>query len=237
MKQSIGKIVCELIQDYKDDDSVSVPILESATIAAARGATAPAYLSHLILPSHLLTIARDFYDRGRRRDCIEFCRRAYDRKQRLPEDAQIEVLRLWGLSTIRLADVTGYNSVQEELRRYTAKVAKRVSYFLEGFNFRLRGDLDKAEEMYLTAWALSRDNQHVNRELASVYCKQRRYNDAESHARAAYNIAPTNPFLIDILAETLIGKSQMGLPVDQQEINRVLAELKIYGDAPGSSFF
>jgi hypothetical protein len=29
----------------------------------------------------------------------------------------------------------------------------------------------------------------------------------------------------------------MGLPVDQQELNRVLGELKIYGDAPGSSFF
>ena len=130
-------------------------ILESATIAAARGVTAPAFLSHLILPSHLLRIARDFYDKGKRGDCIEFCRRAYDMKQRLPQEAQIEVLRLWGLSAVRLNDMDAYRNVQNELSLYTATVAKRVSYFLEGFNFRLRGDLDEAEEMHLKAWALS----------------------------------------------------------------------------------
>jgi hypothetical protein len=126
-KQSTGNAICNLIKDYKDDDSVSVPILESATIAAARGAGAPAFLSQLILPSHLLRIARDFYDRGKRGDCIEFCRRAYDMKQRLPQDAQIEVLRLWRLSAIRLNDMDAYQNVKDELHRYTTTVAKRVS--------------------------------------------------------------------------------------------------------------
>jgi tetratricopeptide (TPR) repeat protein len=236
-KQAIGNTICDLIQDYKEDDSVRVPILESATLAAAKGASAPAFLSHLILPSHLLRIARDFYDKGRRADCIEFCRRAYNMKGRLPMEAQVEVLRLWGSSAIRLNDAAAYNSVQSELAAYTSPVARRVSYFLEGFHYRLRGDLDSAERMHRQAWAISPDNQAVNRELASVYCKQHRYSEAETHARAAYKIAPTNPFLIDILAETLLGKMQMGLKIDQQELNEILHELSIYGDAPGSSFF
>lgn len=77
----------------------------------------------------------------------------------------------------------------------------------------------------------------MNRELAGLFCKQRRYPEAESHARSVYQIAPTNPFIIDILLETLLGKQQIGLPVDQDEINRLLGELRVYGDAPGSSFY
>jgi hypothetical protein len=39
------------------------------------------------------------------------------------------------------------------------------------------------------------------------------------------------------MAETLLGKAHMGLTVDQAELTRLMHELKIYGDAPGSSFF
>ena len=100
-RQSIGAKICDVIKDYQDDDSISVPILETATVAAARGAAAaPAFLSQLILPSHLLRIARDFYDKRKWGLCIEFCQRAFSMKDRLPQDAQVEVLRLWGLSTI-----------------------------------------------------------------------------------------------------------------------------------------
>jgi tetratricopeptide (TPR) repeat protein len=238
-KQSIGAAICEAIKDYKDDDFISVPILESATMAAARGGKAPAFLSHLVLPSHLLRIARDFYDRARRKDCIEFCERAYALKHRLPEDAQIEALRLWGLSAIRLGrDYSdALNRVMARLRTYTSKTARRNALFLEGFKYRFVADWDKAEEKYLAALALSPGNQSINRELASLYCKERRYAEAETYARAAYRDAPTNPFILDILAETLLGKQHFGLPVDRDEIRRIQAELKIYGDAPGSSFF
>jgi len=158
-------------------------------------------------------------------------------KDRLPIDAQVEVLRLWGLSAIRLSDARSYNDIVKRLIAYANKNATRIRLFLEGFNYRVRKDLDRAEEKFLEAWKLAPRNQSINRELASLYCKQRRYSDAETYARTAYEAAPTNPFIIDIMAETLLGKSQAGLQVDQSELNRVLRDLAIYGDAPGSSFF
>jgi hypothetical protein len=39
------------------------------------------------------------------------------------------------------------------------------------------------------------------------------------------------------LAETLLGKQQFNLPIDRAELDRIQAELKTYGDAPGLSFF
>jgi tetratricopeptide (TPR) repeat protein len=238
-KQAIGATICEAIREYQDDDSIRVPILESATIAAARGATAPKFLSNLILPSHLLRIARDLYDRKKRRDCMEFCERAFSMKRRLPEDAQIEVLRLWGLSAIRVGSAAReqLDRVMAQLGNYKSRIARRVKLFLEGFQYRLIAKWDLAEEKFLAALALSPDNQSINREIASLYCKERRYAEAESYARNAYKVAPTNPFILDILAETLLGKQQQKLPVDPTEVQRIQAELKVYGDAPGSSFF
>jgi hypothetical protein len=236
-KQKVGASICEALKDYKNEDHVSVAIIESATIAAAAGASAPPFLSNLILPSHLLRIARDYYDLRKSGVCIEFCKRAFDMKSRLTVDGQIEVLRLWGLSAIRIDDKQSYQMVLGELANYGSNIAKRNTYFLEGFYLRRHDRLDDAEEKFLSAWRLSKDNQSINHQLASLYCKQRRYNDAEAYARAAYRTAPTNPFNIDILAETLLGKMQFGLSVDVREVNRVLGELRIYGDAPGSSFY
>lgn len=116
----IGQAICDAIKDYEGDDAVSVPILESATLAAARGGSSPAYLAALILPSHLLRLARDSYDGARRADCIDFCKRAFEMKQRLPNDGQVELLRLWGLSVIRLNDDRSLEIVLNHLSSYTS---------------------------------------------------------------------------------------------------------------------
>lgn len=119
----------------------------------------------------------------------------------------------------------------------SSRLARRIGLFLEGFDLRNRNRLDEAEQKFRAAWELSKRNQSINRELAKLYCRQRRYVDAELHARAAYEDAPTNPYIIDILVETLLGKWQSGQSVDQTELARLMDELKTYGDAPGSSFF
>lgn len=236
-KKNLSLRICDLIGDYKDDDHVPVSLLESATVAAARSASGPLFLTNLVLPSHLLRIARDHYDNGQRRLCIEFCERAYAMKGRLTPDGEVEVLRLWGLSAIRLNDLPVYNDVIVKLRAKATKLARRIAFFTEGFFYRTRGDLDNAESKFLEAWKLDSYNESINRELAKLYCKQRRYNEAESYARAAYQIAPTNPYIIDIMTEMLLGKMQHDLYVDTAEVNKLLGELKIYGDAPGSSFY
>lgn len=236
-KKALNTSICEAIKNYQNDDNLPVFIIESATIAAAKGGDAPSLVVNMILPSHLLRIARDYYDNGKHRLCMEFCKRAYDMKYRLTLDAQVEVLRLWALSSIRTSDTKMYHETVEKLTQCTGRVAKRVALFIEGFFYRSHNKLEEAEEKYLDAWKLDNRNLSINRELASLYCKQGRYNEAEGHARAVYQIAPTNPFVIDILTETLLGKLHQSLPVDRKELNKLLEELKIYGDAPGSSFF
>jgi tetratricopeptide (TPR) repeat protein len=236
-KQNIGKVICDAISEYRNDDEVSVAILDGGALAAARGHKAPAFLSSLILPSHLLRIAREYYDAGKRGLCIEFCERAWAAKNRLPVEAQLEVLRLWGLSTVRIGNEEGFRKVLTLFRDYTGRTAERLLLFLEGFYLRVHNKLDEAEEKFLAAWRLSRDNQSVNRELANLLAKERRYDEAERFARGVYEQAPTNPFILDVMAEVLLGKFEQGLHVDQQEIKRVMRELERYGDAPGSSFY
>ncbi|WP_456707515.1 tetratricopeptide repeat protein [Bradyrhizobium sp. USDA 4452] len=144
---------------------------------------------------------------------------------------------MWGLSAIRARATAEYDEIVGKLRNFNTRAANRIAFFLEGFHSRLRNDWDGAEQKFLECWKLSKDNQSTNRELASLYCKQRRYSEAEAYARSAYKIAPTNPFIIDIMTETLLGKAQLGLAVDPDELSRLMAALKTYGDAPGSSFF
>ena len=237
-RRALGSAVCDVIKDYKDDDAVSVPILESATIEAARNNKgAPEFLSRLILPSHLLRIARQFYDDRKTRDCLDFCKRGFEMRDRMPADAQVEMLRLWGLAGVRLGENLEYARALELLSEYHSRMAQRVRLFLQGFKARNEGRPDDAERFYLDAWKLHRRNASVNRELAMLYCKQGRYPEAETFARESYGHAPTNPFIIDIFVETLLGLKHASLSVDESELTRLLDELKTYGDAPGSSFY
>ncbi|WP_162150812.1 MULTISPECIES: tetratricopeptide repeat protein [Methylosinus] len=139
------------------------------------------------------------------------------------------------MSTIRLGrDLT---PIIQALKTYDSRTAQRNCLFLEGFDLRNRRRLDEAESKFLKAYALSSGNVHINRELAALYCKQRRYNEAEGYARAAYKQFPTNVYLLDIMAEALLGKRQLGLGVDETELTDVMQSLERYGDAPGSSFY
>jgi tetratricopeptide (TPR) repeat protein len=236
-KQKLTNSIAESLQEYKNEDHVPVGLLESGVLASIRGAKVPKFVASLVLPSHLLTVARSFYDKKQYKSCVDFCKRAYDLQVRLTLDARIEVLRLWGLSLARIGDSVELEKILVQLRGIDTRTAKRNLLFLEGFNFRLKRDFDNAEEKFIGSWNLGRDNQSVNRELASLFCKQRRYSEAEGYARAAYRIAPTNPFIVDILAEIILGQAASGLRVDRSELERLLNELRIYGDAPGSSFF
>lgn len=224
--EAIAQAICDTAAEYKEDDDVPVSIIEAATFAQARGATAPAYLKNLVLPSHLLMIARELYDKHLRPQCIEFCKRAYEMKGRMTRDAQVETLRLWGLSAARGNETDEFDFVISELRQFSYPTASRIRLFLEGFYSILTGRLDIAERRFVEAWGLAPRNAHINRELASLYCRQKRYNEAEQYARSSYGIQKTNPYIIDILLETLIGKKSAGQTVDDQEISRLRQELQ-----------
>ncbi len=157
---------------------------------------------------------------------------------RLTDEGKVETFRLLGLSSVRISNEKEYRRAVEGLSEFDkVRSAKRSFHFIQGFRARIRGRLDEAEEHFLKAYSFGRDNQSTNRELASLYCKQKLYVEAERYARAALALQPTNPYILDIMAEVLLGKSASGDVVEYSEISRVLDDLRDHGDAPGLSFF
>lgn len=238
-RSQIALKIVDQVSKYRNDESVSIAVLETGAKAAIMSGKYSGIAAAFILPSHFLTLAREAYDdENRRKDCLEFCKKAYALRTRLSADGNIELLRLWGLAAIRIGLQDEIDFALKELEKFASKrIAKRHSLFLEGFKARLKKRYDEAETFFLKANKLSSKNLSINRELASLYRHQGEFIEAEGYARDAYSISPTNPFVLDVLLESLLGKASQGIPVDQQEIARLFRELERYGDVPGSSFY
>jgi tetratricopeptide (TPR) repeat protein len=117
------------------------------------------------------------------------------------------------------------------------KIARRHAFFLKGFSHRFKKNFDAAEKEFLQAHGLAPKNFSINRELANLYRHQADFVEGEGYARAAYDVAPTNPYVLDVLLECLLGKSYLEMEVDQTELDKLFGELAKYGDVPGSSFY
>ena len=237
-KRRIAINIVQSVSQYEGDESAPVALLEVAATASIISAKSQTFISQFILPSYYVALARNAYDDDRRKQAIDFCKRAYELKNALSVEAKIEALRIWGLSAIRIADEEGTEFALRELATYGAKkIARRHAYFIRGFAYRLRKRYDDAEHEFLEAHKLARGNLSINRELASLYRRRGEFVEAEGYARTAYEILPTNPYVLDVLLESLLGKSYLNMAVDQNEIIRLFDELKRYGDVPGSSFY
>lgn len=238
-RSAIGLKIVNQVSQYRNEDSVSISVLETGAKAAIMSGKYSGIAAAFILPSHLLSLAREAYDdENRRKECLELCKKAYELRSRLSTDGNIELLRLRGLAAIRLGLVDELEFALTELNKLASnRTAKRHSLFLQGFKARIKKRYDEAEDFFIKAHRLAKRNLSINRELASLYRHQGEFVEAERYAQIAYGVDPTNPFVIDVLLESLLGKASQELPVDQEEIARLFEELKTYGDVPGSSFY
>lgn len=237
-RSDVANRILNEIAEYTNDESISVPILAAGARASIIGGKLDNIAASFILPSHFLLLAREAYHDDRWRAALDLCKKAYSLRSQLSTDGCIEALRLWGLSAIRMNNEGELKFSLAELDQYKSKrIAERNIYFLQGFQSRLGKRYDEAEQFFLKAHKLAKGNLSINRELASLYRHRGQYSEAESYARSAYDRIPTNPFVIDVLLESLLGKASLGLPVQEVEISRLFDELKKYGDVPGSSFY
>jgi len=225
------------LKEYKNEDHISIAVIESATIAAIKSGRSDALIAQFILPSHLLSIAKELYDDKKYNPCIDFCKSAFQIKERMSVDALVETLRLWGLSSARLDQKNGVEFSVTELSRIGRKNANLQCHFVAGFDHRLRGRWTEAEDELRAAYALGQENMSVNRELASIYCHQYRFADAERHARAAFDFSPDNAFIVDILLTSLNGKKSQKIQTDEREIERLMNMLKTHSGTQGTSFY
>lgn len=239
-ERNAAKRVLDYIEQYRDDDDISIALVEPAIVASLRvgagGATSQ--WRQLILPSHFLSIAREAYNEGDYPSADSFCDRALEGMQRMSRDAKVEALRLKGLCAVRRRIASRFDEVITELERIKSRHSVTTRYFLEGFRCRLSGDLFGAEEKYLKCYDKNERNFNVCRELSQVYLSLGRHLEAETYGRIAYAIAPTNAYVVDIMVGVLIGKASdpKELVLDK-EFEFFMTELKKYGDGDGKSFY
>ncbi len=238
-RKKIGDRLFNTIIDVSEFDNVSLSLINASTLVAIRNNSAEhvSFIAHLLLPSHLLTIAREQYDSQNYSEACTLCREALKNKDRLTIDAQIEAYRLTAMGYLRQSKRQEFESTIENLRKYRGRFAKRNYYFLIGFQAKLDGKIDTAESNYRQAYNIDKKNFHVLRELASILCLQGRYSEAKIYAKFAYEIAPANPFIIDIYCEVLLRMSPPDKIKSNNIILQLLNELKTLGTDRGRSFY
>lgn len=239
-RKAIGEQLLDVLSGVGEFDHVSLSLINAAALASIRGGKygkAPNVVARFLLPSHLLTIAKEEYDRGNYQSACRLCNAALENKNQLTIDAQVEAYRLLAISHIRKGEKEPFAAALAQLGAYKGRAAKRNYNFLLGFQARYDGDTDQAEKHYRAAYSLDSKNFHVLRELAHVLSSQGRHVEAERFARDAYGIAPTNAFIIDILCEVIIGKETDEQLRSNEEIEKLLNELKAIGTAQGLSFY
>ena len=162
----VGGRMIETLAGFGADENVPLSLIDSAIPEMIRQGKEIPLLTSLILPSHLLRVARTYYDKSRWSDAVEFSRKALDLESQLSIDARTEANRLLGLALTRLdPDQPGISDVVNVLRRYGTPTANRVAHFIEGFRARRQGEFDLAEDFYRRAVAIEHGNYHINREL------------------------------------------------------------------------
>lgn len=239
-EQRAATQLVDAIECYRDGDEVQRALLEPAVIASLRtGGALRSQWRQLVLPSHYLTIAREAYDKRELLRTVELCRRALEQVSRMSEEAKVECYRMLGLSAIRTQDEELLREARDALKGVRTRYGRQVNLFLEGFAYRYKGFFEKAEAAYLRCFDLNERNFSVCRELAQVYLALGRPDEAENYARTAFEIAPNNPYIIDIVIGVILGRAKIERsdPDEGKELPYLLGELKKYGHAEGKSFY
>jgi len=188
-------------------DEVKISTIDSSILSALhRGKELDnPLLVRCLLPSHLLRVARVFYDRREYSRTIELSKRAYEGRGKLTVDAQIEALRLWCLSAVRVGNASELDAGMAFLAQRSGHLPSRNLHFIRGFKARYDGRLEQAEAEFRQAYTMKGEhNFHILRELSQLSRLKEDLVEAESFARAAFKIADKNPYVIDSLLEILI---------------------------------
>jgi tetratricopeptide (TPR) repeat protein len=224
-------------------ESLSIDVIEKTSLLALRaGDTSEALLllRPFVSASHFLRVSHEKYEDEKYAEAAELSAAALEKAYCLTDEAIIEAWRLKGMAEIRNGNVKEANLSINELRGRKERIAKRHAHFLEGFRHRMAGEVDIAEKCFRAAYREGGDRSfHILRELAHCLMVQGRHSEAEQFARKAYETAPQNAHVIDMLLEVLIEirKDDLsGLSADQ-EIQGLFGALESSSEAAGRSFY
>ena len=190
-----------------------------------------------LLPSHHVWLAKRCYDRKNWRDAIRYASEALKGADRLSGDGLVAACRFQCLAAARLDEIELFDDgIARLVSASMDDWARSNIAFLKGFNFRMHGNLPKAEEFFRDAYKLSPGNQWAARELAAVCLARNNLAEAEQFAREAHSHAATNPYVLDILISVLVrkhGRSSKHI----SEIDGMFDVLEKVGEEGGRSFY
>lgn len=237
----VRKNLVAILDEALSLEGGSYSALRAPIAAAIRadGDFSSALVSKPLLAAQQLRVARRLYDDREFEDAAEKAKKAYEYRIALSDDGVVEALRILGLSGVRRRDQTLIDFAYEELDHLSGGKAKKIVAFIRGFEKRLAGDFKAAEaQLRLALDSGGSGDFHVLRELAASLLEQERPQEAEEFARGALRIAPTNPYIIDILSACLIDRlresvNDYGL---ENEIEKLLSKLSSADDREHRSF-
>ena len=221
-----------------EDGSAPIALIDSAILSELEsGRVRSNVAAAFLLPSYNVRMAKRHYDDNSWSRSMWFAKQALKAPDRISSRGFVAASRYLCLSAARLGD----GKVFSEGIRPLASAArdnweKSNVAFLDGFNLRLKGNFPGAEEQFRRSYALEPGNISAARELAAICLVRENLDEAETFARQAYNYAPSNPFIVDILLAVLIrtfSHNQRRL----REINELFDRLEKIGDEGGLSFF
>lgn len=238
----VRRLFIDHLTTVSTTEHINISTLDSAVISSLQSDSADEnpLLQRYLLPSHLLRVARSFYDKRDYSRTIDLANRAYEAKGKLNFDAQIEALRLIGLSSVRMGDNKNLDHCLEELSREPDMLSRRNWNFINGFKERYEGKPEVAYRYYHAAYELGGSkNFNILRELAQLCRVLRKLPEGEAFARAALNIAPNNPYVLDNLIEIIIERhwGNKKFLQENDELQDLLARLSTASKFEKRSYF
>lgn len=237
----VRKNLVSILDQAQDLEGGSYLALRASIAAAIRadGEFSNVLVSKPLLAAQQLRVARKLYDERAFIPAAEKAKAAFENRIALSDEGIVEVLRILGLVGVR----KNIDALKEfsyiELDRIASAKTRKIAAFIRGFEKRLAGDFRGAEQQLLVALGNGGTGDfHVLRELAASLLEQGRAQEAEKHARGALRIAPTNPFVMDILVACLIDRFRDSIHDQglEEEIRTLLTRLASSDEREQQSF-
>jgi len=237
--RNMFKTVCGVLTALAEDDEFTVSTVDAAILASLQSETPiPDVFAAFLLPSHEVWLARRLYDREDYSGSIAAARNALQGRSRLSKAGLVDACRFLCLAAARLKRDTDFNEGLATLEKIASgNWAKSNTHFLRGFAARMKGFLPDAEREYKRSLDFSPGNPSAIRDLADVCLARGDADAAESYARRAYDVAPDNAYMIDILLSVLLNQSPSRRAKNQGEIDTLFDRLRQFGEDEDRSFY
>jgi tetratricopeptide (TPR) repeat protein len=230
----------EIFDEIEIDSRTSISFLNEACTARLRGGdNKMSIMDNIILPSQCFRVARIYYDGNQHQKALDLCKKAYEKRIALTEEAAIEVLRIQGLSAARLNDQSEFGRAIASFSEHRGGMKpRRIKEFLLGFEARLAGKFDLAIKHLTQAYnAKGGGDYHIIRELAFLYWSQDDFEKAKAFLKQLKPHALLNRFVLEIRVRNAIALGEGYVLHNNEEILRMIEELDAMELPPKKSAF